>query len=350
MSHEHDHEHHHHHEHGHDECCCHDHDHEHEHHEKTSIEEAGGCATGFTGSMNCFNADAEARFAKALITVGKWVEAEAGCLLGHIKAAIVKEDGSGITLNLTSMDEGVQHHGTLEPQEKVKFSFMSAVLDVDEGELKHRMYHAIVDSGLDIELDERAPCCCHEHGHEHHHHHEHDHGECHCHEHHHDHGHDECCCHGHHHDEECHCHEHVEECDVEVTGTFSDLKWEDVKAIMTEMGEVWEWIEKNHAIPGYVEVTLVPEKGDWVVLCMTEEDIILHKGMLADTPKAAFRIECAAAGVTAGNLKHRLYHAVKDMDIEVEINGGDIHHHEHDHGHEHHHEHGECCCHHSHDH
>lgn len=335
----------------------HHHDHEHEHHEPTSLEQAGGCATGFTGTLCCFNADAEARFAKALVTVGEWVEAEAGCLLGHIKAAIVKDDGSGLTLNLTAMDEGVQHHGTLEPQEKVKFSFMCAVLDVDEAELKHRMFHAIMDSGLDVELDEHVPCHCHDHDHHHHHHHDHDHGECHCHDHEHEHHHhhhehgEECCCGHHHHDhDECHCHEQIEECDVEITGTFSDLKWDDVKGIMTEMGEVWEWIEKKQGIPGYVEVTLVPEKGDWVVLCMTEEDIILHKGILADTPKAAFRIECAAAGVTAGNLKHRLYHAVKDMEIEVEINGGD--HHCHDHGHEHHHEHGEgCCCHeHSHDH
>lgn len=180
----------------------HHHDHDHEHHEKTSIEEAGGCAVGLTGKINCFNADAEARFAKALLSIGEWVQKESGCLLGHIKAAITLDDGSGITLNLTDLENGVEHHGTMEPQERVNFTFMCAVLDVDEHELRHRMYHAVDDSGLDYELDEHVECHCHDHDHEHHHHHD---GECHCHDHDHDHEHG----HHHHHDgEECHCHEH----------------------------------------------------------------------------------------------------------------------------------------------
>ncbi len=120
--------------------------------------------------------------------VGQWVTEESGCLLGHIKAAIVKEDESGITLNLTDVKNGVEHHGTLEPQEKVSFTFMCAVLDVDEHELQHRMYHAIDDTGLDYKLEEHMECHCHDH--EHHHDGEgcHDHdeghhygnGECHC--------------------------------------------------------------------------------------------------------------------------------------------------------------------------
>lgn len=183
----------------------HDHHHDHDHcdheHEPTSIEQAGGCAVGLSGTITGFNADAEARFAKALMQVGDWVTKESGCLLGHIKAAIVKEDGSGITLNLTDVENGVEHHGTMEPQEKVHFTFMCAVLDVDEHELKHRMYHAIDDTGLDYELEENVECHCHDHDHHHH-----EHGdECHCHDHEHGHDHhhhDE----GHHHEDgECHC-------------------------------------------------------------------------------------------------------------------------------------------------
>ncbi len=193
------------HEHHHD----HDHDHEHEHHhEPTSIEQAGGCAVGLSGTITGFNADAEARFAKALMQVGQWVTAESGCLLGHIKAAIVKEDGSGITLNLTDVENGVEHHGTMDPQEKVSFTFMCAVLDVDEHELRHQMFHAIDDTGLDYELEEHVECHCHDHDHhhdhdhDHEHHHHHDGEECHCHDHDHDHHHDE----GHHHEHgECHC-------------------------------------------------------------------------------------------------------------------------------------------------
>lgn len=174
-----------HHHHDGEECHCHDHEH---HHEQTSIEQAGGCAVGLTGTINCWNADTEARFAKALLTIGKWVEDESGMMLGHIKAAITLEDGTGLTLNLTNMENGVEHHGTLEPQEKVKFTFMCAVLDVDEHELRHRMFHAVDDSGLDYELDEHVECHCghdhhHDHDHEHEHHHHHDGEECHCHDH-----------------------------------------------------------------------------------------------------------------------------------------------------------------------
>ena len=202
-------------EHHHDgeECHCHDHDH---HHEQTSIEQAGGCAVGLTGTINCWNADAEARFAKALLTIGKWVEDESGMMLGHIKAAVTLEDGTGLTLNLTNMENGVEHHGTLEPQEKVKFTFMCAVLDVDEHELRHRMFHAVDDSGLDYELDEHVECHCghdhhHDHDHEHEHHHHHDGEECHCHDHHHDHDHEHEHHHHHHDGEECHCHDHKHE-------------------------------------------------------------------------------------------------------------------------------------------
>ena len=89
-------------------------------HEKTSLEEAGGVATGFTGTVENWNADAEARMADVLMAVGKYVQGESGCLLGHIKAAVYLEDGSGITLNLIDMDNGVEHHGTLARSDLVR--------------------------------------------------------------------------------------------------------------------------------------------------------------------------------------------------------------------------------------
>lgn len=202
------------HEHGPD-CKCGCHDHDHEEHEHTSLEVAGGCAEGLQGTITGWNADAEARMSKALITIGQWVTKESGCLLGHIKAAIVDENGNGITLNLTDIENGVERHGELEPMEKVRFAFMCAVLDVDEHELRHRMFHAIDDTGLDYELDEHVECHCHDHdhedgccGHDHEHEHHHEHG-CGCGHHHHDHDHehdDHCGCgHEHHHDHEDGC-------------------------------------------------------------------------------------------------------------------------------------------------
>ena len=202
------------HEHGPD-CKCGCHDHDHEEHEHTSLEVAGGCAEGLQGTITGWNADAEARMSKALMTIGQWVTKESGCLLGHIKAAIVDENGNGITLNLTDIENGVERHGELEPMEKVRFAFMCAVLDVDEHELRHRMFHAIDDTGLDYELDEHVECHCHDHdhedgccGHDHGHEHHHEHG-CGCGHHHHDHDHehdDHCGCgHEHHHDHEDGC-------------------------------------------------------------------------------------------------------------------------------------------------
>lgn len=167
-----------------DDCHCEKCD---EEREMTSIEEAGGVAIGLKGHIHGFNADAAARFSKALFSTGTWVEKEAGSLLGHIKAAVYTEEGKGITFNLTNMQNGVEQHGTLPPQKKVEFSFMAAILDVDPHELEHVMMDALEDSGIDFHLE--GP------------HHDHDHDHCHDHDHHHhDHDHDK-----HHKDEVCHC-------------------------------------------------------------------------------------------------------------------------------------------------
>jgi hypothetical protein len=197
--------------------------------EENSIKEAGGCAAGFRGKFFNFNADAEARLADALLAVGKYVQGESGCLLGHIKAAVVNEKGEGITLNLIDMDNGVEHHGTLPRSDVVTFDFMCAVLDVDEHELTHKMLHAIDDSGIDYFIDKESL--------EHHHHH--DHGECDdpdcdCHKHKHEDGEEcddpDCECHKHHHhhhdgeecdDPDCDCHKHSFADMIDENGHFS---------------------------------------------------------------------------------------------------------------------------------
>jgi len=142
---------------------------------RTSAEMAGGVAVGLNGHIHGFNADAEARLDAALMDVGRWIESEAGYFLGHVKMAVYN-DGGGITLNLIDLKIGVEHHGRLEPCERADFHFMSAVLDVDPGELKHRMHHALEDTGVDMCLEEHE-CHCHDHGHEHNHDHDHDHVE-----------------------------------------------------------------------------------------------------------------------------------------------------------------------------
>ncbi|MBP5203846.1 MAG: hypothetical protein J6Z16_04395 [Candidatus Methanomethylophilaceae archaeon] len=292
--------------------------------EQTSLEIAGGCAVGFTGSISCYNADAEARFSKALLDVGKWVVKESGSLLGHIKAAIVKEDGSGITLNLTDLENGVEHHGRLGPQEKVNFSFMCAVLDVDEHELKHAMWHALDDTGLDYTLDE-APCHCHDHDHGHeHHHHDGEHG-----------------CHGRRHGHGCHCPccrycqevdlEDMEACDVVLSGTLSDLKPESYMSILEAMDAVWDWIWTKEGVPECIEVTIAPEDSDWAIITMTDKDFTLLEGRFPTCAKAAFRLECVAVGVCEHEIRHRAFHALEDSGLKSAVSGK------------------KCCCGHDHD-
>jgi len=167
-----------------------------------SAEEAGGIAVGINGEIIGFNADVEARLAHVLMDVGRWVEKEAGALMGHIKTA-VSSDSATVTLNLTDLREGVLFHGRVRPSKSVRFSFMAAVLDVDEDRLRHTVLHALDDSGINMVLEGGVTP----------HHHHHDHG-CDCrHDHHHDHSHDhhpDCGCgHDHHHDHDCGCgHKH----------------------------------------------------------------------------------------------------------------------------------------------
>ena len=187
--------------------------------EFNSAELANGKSIGLNGEIRGFNADVEARLADVLMQVGRWVERESGALMGHIKMAVTNGDQT-LTMNLTDIDEGVLFHGKVRPSQTVQFSFMAAVLDVDDHELEHRTLHAFEDSGIMMDIHEHSSshhhhhhdhdhgpdctCGCHDHDHEHHHH---DGEECHCHDHDHDHEH-----HHHHHDgEECHCHDHDED-------------------------------------------------------------------------------------------------------------------------------------------
>lgn len=126
-------------------------EHSHEH-EENSMEEAGGIGVGFSGFITGFNADAQARMVNALYEIGKWVDEKSGMFLGHIKCAIYLEDGTGVTLNLTDIESGLDIHGTLEPTEKVGFNILCAVLDVDKTELEHTVIHILEDTFLDIEL------------------------------------------------------------------------------------------------------------------------------------------------------------------------------------------------------
>ena len=164
--------------------------------EFNSAELAGGHAVGVSGEINGFNADVESRLSNVLLEVGKFVENEAGVLMGHIKLAVSSDEGT-VTMNLTDLREGVQIHGKIRPCRKVKYSFMAAVLDVEKDILEHKVFHILIDSGINFVGGDESIL-------KHHHHHE----NCSCgenhHEHHHDHEH-----HDHdHHEHKCECDKH----------------------------------------------------------------------------------------------------------------------------------------------
>jgi hypothetical protein len=144
---------------------------------------------------------------------------ESGSLLGHIKAAVYDSEGKGMTFNLTDLDNGVEQHGTLPPKERVDFSFMSAVLDVDSHALEHVMVDALEASGIDYHLENHHH---HQHGHS-----DHDHG-------HHGHGHDD---HGH------HDHDHDDEDEVCHCKACEDRRKEETER--TEKGSFWDKIRRR---------------------------------------------------------------------------------------------------------
>ena len=138
-----------------------------------SEEMAGGEAIGINGEIHGFNADVEARLADALMDIGRWTAREAGELMGHIKLAITA-DGDTVTLNLTDLTEGVLYHGKVRPCRLADFSFMAAVLDVDKDKLKHAVFHALEDSGVNLTMEGHSQMHHHHHGencgcHDHHH-------------------------------------------------------------------------------------------------------------------------------------------------------------------------------------
>ena len=87
-----------------------------------SAQEAGGIAVGINGTISGFNADVEARLAHVLTDVGRWVEREAGALMGHIKMAVTS-DKSTVTMFLMN---GFQLHGVVK-----SFDGFTVVLDSD---------------------------------------------------------------------------------------------------------------------------------------------------------------------------------------------------------------------------
>jgi hypothetical protein len=99
-----------------------------------SAEEAGGTAFGISGSVLSMDATVLGQLADILMEIGEWVRTSSGTFLGHVKMAISSENGD-MTLNLTDLKRGVDHHGAITLPADVNVRLMAAVLDVSHDEL-----------------------------------------------------------------------------------------------------------------------------------------------------------------------------------------------------------------------
>ena len=99
-----------------------------------SAEEAGGTAFGISGSVQAMDVFLLEQLAEILMEIGKWVRTSSGTFLGHVKMAIISENGD-MTLNLTDLKQGVDHHGAIALPADVNIRLMAAVLDVRHDEL-----------------------------------------------------------------------------------------------------------------------------------------------------------------------------------------------------------------------
>lgn len=126
---------------------------------ETSIEMAGGASVGLSGHIHCLDLEL---MDSMMMEIGKWIEKEAGSLMGHIKMSL--EIGEkNITLNLTDLSIGVEHHGDLKNSENVNFNFMVAALDVDRSKLEHAIMDAIEHHKICLHID--GSKCSHKHHH-----------------------------------------------------------------------------------------------------------------------------------------------------------------------------------------
>lgn len=118
---------------------------------ENSAEMAGGTAYGLNASIDITDASVIDLLDSAMLEVGKWINDTAGMFLGHVKMAITTGEFGSMTLNLTNLDVGVEHHGSMVFPLPAKIRFMAAVLDVDQKELSKRMETSLKSRGFDVE-------------------------------------------------------------------------------------------------------------------------------------------------------------------------------------------------------
>jgi len=118
-----------------------------------SAEEAGGTAFGISGSVQRMDASVLEQLAEILTEIGEWVRKSSGTFLGHVKMAISSANGD-MTLNLTDLKRGVDHHGAIALPADVNVRLMAAVLDVSHDELAVTAQNAL--KKVDFKADKKG--------------------------------------------------------------------------------------------------------------------------------------------------------------------------------------------------
>jgi len=109
----------------------------------------GGTAHGLNAYADIVDKDTARSLDRAMTEVAEWITSSAGTFLGHVKMAVASGPIT-VTLNLTDLGTGVEHHGSLVDGARADIRFMAAVLDVDRDELAERMKEALISNGFKI--------------------------------------------------------------------------------------------------------------------------------------------------------------------------------------------------------
>jgi len=111
--------------------------------------DSGGTAHGLGAYADAVGKDTLPALDRTMMAVAEWIRDTAGTFLGHVKMAVTTKERT-MTLNLTDLGTGVEHHGSLIDGERLDIRFMAAVLDVDHDELAEKMRKELISNGFKI--------------------------------------------------------------------------------------------------------------------------------------------------------------------------------------------------------
>ncbi|MCL2712310.1 MAG: hypothetical protein FWD37_03430 [Methanomassiliicoccaceae archaeon] len=112
-------------------------------------ETSGGTAHGLNAYAGSMNIDTLNSLDMVMTEVAQWIENSSGCFLGHVKMAVTTSSGT-MTLNLTDLRTGVEHHNVITNGEYAEIRFMAAVVDVDHNELAKKMRSSLLSNNIKL--------------------------------------------------------------------------------------------------------------------------------------------------------------------------------------------------------